>query len=67
MTAITVRELRDALACLGEQDAPVLVWTSNTGEVAPRVIDTGKARVLAASWDHLRGVYVIHTCENTGR
>jgi hypothetical protein len=61
VTALTVAELRDALAGLHEQDAPVLVWASDAGEVAPRVLDTGHARIVAVSWDHLREVYVIHT------
>lgn len=61
MTAMTVRELRDALACLGEQDAPVAIWTNRAGETFPHVIETGETRILAISWDHLRGIYVLHT------
>lgn len=67
MTAMTVRELRDALADLDEQDAPVLVWTSRVGEVTPRLIDTGTTLVLAISWDELRGIYVLHTSGDAGQ
>lgn len=61
MKAMTVSELRGALAGLREQDAPVLVWTSRAGEVVPHVIDVGETRILATSWDDVREVYVIHT------
>jgi hypothetical protein len=61
MKAMTVSELRDALAALREQDAPVLVWTDRAGEVVPHVIDVGETHILAASWDDVREVYVIHT------
>jgi hypothetical protein len=61
MKAMTVNELRDALAGLREQDAPVLVWTNRVGEVVPHVIETEETRILAASWDDVREVYVVHT------
>jgi hypothetical protein len=67
MKPMTVSELGDALAALREQEAPVVVWTSEVGEVVPHVIETADARILAASWDDLREVYVIHTTSSEER
>lgn len=62
MKPMTVHDLACALDHLRNQDAPVVLNTA-CGEKIPYVIDTGEARILAASWDPLREVYVIHTTE----
>lgn len=58
--AVTVAELREALTALSDQNAAVVAWTTRTGEVHPYVVETPEKRILAVSWDHTRGTYVIH-------
>jgi hypothetical protein len=59
---MSVRELTDALGDLTHQSAP-LVLNTPYGESVPYVIEGRGLRVLAASWDDDRKIYVLHTRE----
>lgn len=63
MPAVTVRQLRDLLADLPEQDARIIIWTGE-GAVVPRVLVTGDRRTLVAELDAENEVYGMHATES---